>query len=270
MGTEGRELLDRLHREVEGIVSGEDWQRMLRLANQMHHYSFGNLLLIAAQRSDATMVAGYRKWQALGRQVRRGEKSIRILAPMVVRKRDEATDEDARAVVGFRGVGVFDVAQTDGEPLPEPVVPTLLDGTAPDGAWDRLEAFLASLGFHVERGDCGGPNGWTDFAGRTIRVRADVSDAQAFKTLAHEAAHAMMHGPLGGFACRGRIEVEAESVAFVVAGSLGLPTDGYSFPYVAGWSDGDLKAIQATGQAVLKTAETILEAVRAEDRQLAA
>lgn len=262
-GAETEELLAQLQAGVETLTTGEDWQRMLSLANQMHHYSFGNLLLIASQRPGATTVAGYRRWQSLGRQVRRGEKSIRILAPVVVRKHDDATGEDVRALVAFRGVGVFDVSQTEGEPLPEPIRPVLLDGEAPTGAWDRLAAFVAARGFSVERGDCGGANGTTDHGARTVRVRADVSDAQAFKTLAHEAAHVLLHGSdaVRAFACRGRLEVEAESTAYVVAGSLGLPTDGYSFPYVAGWSDGDIKAIQATGQAVLKTAEAILAAV---------
>ncbi len=266
MANDAKDLLEKLHTEVEALVSGDDWQRMLDLSNQMHTYSFGNLLLIAAQRPGATMVAGYRKWQGLDRQVRRGERSIRILAPIVVKE----TDEDgtvARKVVGFRGVGVFDIGQTDGPALP--CGPSLLDGVGPEGMLASVVALIQSEGFGFERGHCGGANGYTDWTTRTVRVRADVSEAQAVKTAIHELAHIRMHAPadlesFGGYAvCRGRCEVEAESVAYVVAARFGLSTDEYSFAYVAGWSGGDVKKVKATGTAVLRTAGWVIERLSA-------
>src|SRR5437870_2184602 len=90
---EARELLDRLHAEVGKLVTGDDWRQMLDLTRQMHSYSFGNLLLMHSQRDGVTIVAGYKRWQDLGRHVRKGERGIRILAPVVVKRRDEENDE---------------------------------------------------------------------------------------------------------------------------------------------------------------------------------
>lgn len=257
-GAETEELLAQLQAGVEKLTTGEEWQRMLDMSNRLHAYSFGNVLLINCQRPGATMVAGYKRWQELGRQVRRGEKSIRILAPVVVKKEDEDGNEK-RALVGFRGTGVFDVSQTDGPPLPD-VRPCLLDGDAPSGLWDALAGQVEGRGFVLERGPCGPANGLTDFTTRTVRVRDDVSPAQAAKTLAHELAHVLLHGPrhVQYFACRGRCEVEAESVAYIVAGWAGLPTDEYSFPYVAHWAGGDWKQVQEAGTAVLEAARGII------------
>lgn len=253
---EARELLERLHAEVQALVSGEDWQRMLGLSNQLHSYSFGNLLLIASQRPQASMVAGYKRWQQLGRQVRRGERSIRILAPLVVKKQDDVTEEARRVLIGFRGVGVFDISQTDGPDLPSQ--PGLLQGSAPADLLRRVVGLIEAQGYAFERGACEGTNGFTDPSRRLVRVRDDVSEAQAVKTAIHELAHVLMHATERYLECRGRCEVEAESVAYVVSGKTGLPTDGYSFPYIAGWSGGDLKQVQATGDAVLKVAERII------------
>jgi hypothetical protein len=208
------------------------------------------------------MVAGYRRWQELGRQVRRGERSIRILAPVIVKKEDDDGDE-RRVVVGFRGTGVFDVSQTDGPELD--VAPHLVAGDAPSGLWDALAAQVQAQGFALERGSCGGANGSTDFTARTVRVRDDVSAAQAAKTLAHELAHVRLHGPdrVRYFACRGRCEVEAESVAYVVTGWAGLPTEEYSFPYVAHWAESDWRKVQETGTVVLEVARDIIAQVEA-------
>jgi DNA primase len=255
---ETEELLAQLQAGVENLTTGEEWQRMLDMSNRLYAYSFGNVLLINTQRPGATMVAGYRRWQELGRQVRRGERSIRILAPVLVKKEDDDGNEK-RALVGFRGTGVFDVGQTEGPPLPD-VRPCLLEGDAPSGLWDALAGQVGGRGFVLERGPCGPANGLTDFTTRTVRVRADVSPAQAAKTLAHELAHVVLHGPekVRYFACRGRCEVEAESVAYIVAGWAGLPTDDYNFPYVAHWADSDWRKVQETGTVVLQAARDII------------
>ena len=218
----------RLHQEVQAFRSGADWQRWLQVAGRFHHYSFRNTLLILAQRPDATAVAGYEAWKAMGRQVNKGERGIQILAPVLRRARleqhegepqevanapgqlrsDEAGEEKpAPQLSGFRLAYVWDVAQTTGEPLPASPSPALLSGQAPDGLWDALASVVGECGFRVERDDCGSANGLTDFEQRTIRVRPDVDDAQAVKTLAHEVGHLVMHDP-AGFAgttadCRG-------------------------------------------------------------------
>ena len=256
------EAHERLTTMVEALVSGDDWQAMLAMAAKFHRYSFGNVCLILSQAPDATQVAGYRTWQATGRQVRKGEHGIAILAPCTYGATDSEDHEDAtparHVVRGWRVVRVFDIAQTDGEPLAD-VTPALLAGEAPEDLWDRLAGLVAAEGYTLERGDCGTANGYTNFAGRVVRVRADVSDAQAAKTLAHELAHILLHGPadIAG-AKRSLAEVEAESVAFVVCSAAGLNTDGYSFAYVGGWSGGDIDVVHAAGARVMATAETIL------------
>ena len=118
-------------------------------------------------------------------------------------------------MVGVKPVSVFDVSQTDGDPLPEPPEAKLLTGQAPPGLWDALQAFVEAQSYSVSRGDCGEANGVTIFDTRQVRVRADVDDAQAVKTLAHEAGHVLLHAPerRDNFSCRGVAEVEAESVA---------------------------------------------------------
>jgi len=246
---------------VESLTSGEDWQRMLDTAAQFHRYSANNLFLIMWKCPEATRVAGYRTWQSLGRQVRKGEHGIRILAPCQYRYKvteDDGTETTHVGIRGFTTTTVFDVAQTDGDQLPD-IRPALLDGEGVTGLWDALAAQVKEQDYTLERGDCSGANGRTDHSTRTVRVRDDVSDAQATKTLAHELAHVLLHPSTNAyFQCRGKSEVEAESVAFLVCEATGLVTDGYSFPYVARWADGDADVVRDTAERVLEAARAIL------------
>ena len=266
----------RLTRAVEEIVSGEDWQQMLAVAARLHRYSTANVMLIRAQRPDATRVAGYRTWRSLGRQVRKGEKGIAILAPCVYRARpvddadEERSPELARILRGFTVVHVFDQSQTEGRPIPE-VAPILLEGDAPVALWECLAAQVHAAGFSLSRGDCSPANGRTDFAARTVVVAADLAPAQAAKTLAHELGHILMghDGTEYATGCRGRAEVEAESVAFLVCSTAQLPTDGYSFPYVAGWANSP-EVVRATAEAVIGCARRILDTAGLLDTEAAA
>jgi antirestriction protein ArdC len=249
---------------VESLTSGEDWQRMLELAARFHHYSANNVFLIMLQRPDATRVAGYQVWRSLGRRVRKGERGIRILVPC--RYRYKVTDNDGieTAYVGIRGfttASVFDVTQTDGDDLPE-VRPILLDGDDQRGLWEALGVQVVAAGYTVERGDCNGANGYTDHTALIVRIRDDVSGAQATKTLCHELAHVLLHPDAAEYVrCRGRSEVEAESVAFLVCQATGFATDGYSWPYIAHWSGGETKVVQDTASRVLEAARMILTGV---------
>lgn len=272
------ELHSRLAAAVAGIQSGEDWQRFLAAAGRFHHYSANNILLIAAQRPDATRVAGFKTWQSLGRQVRKGEKGIAILRPILGSADDDGGQQPAtarppsgepataRRILGFGTTHVFDISQTDGDPLPEPPRPLLLQGQAPAGLWDALAAEAGARGFEVRRcpdaAAISGANGVTNYADRTVTVRSDVDDAQAVKTLAHELAHVMMHDPGAGGRpeCRGLVEVEAESVAYIVAAEHGLDSADYSFAYVAGWAAQDPAAVERTAGRVIDTAASIIDA----------
>lgn len=268
-------LHHQLVEQVQALRTSDDWTAWLQMAARLHQYSFRNVLLIAAQRPDATTVAGYRAWQDLGRQVGKGEHGIRILVPVTRRIHvDEpstvsdgsGSDGDApehSRVVGYRVGYVWDLAQTHGRPLPQQPLPTVLGGSAPDGLWDRLAARVTAEGFSLSRGPCGGANGVTDLAARTVRVRDDVDDAQAVKTLAHELAHVLLHSNRNDFECRGVIEVEAESVAYLVTAAHNLPTDTYTFPYVLGWAtavpDNDpLEVVSRVGERVVRAAHVIL------------
>ena len=285
--------LEALHQQlaagVEAIRDGQAWADWLTVASRLHSYSFNNQILIAMQKPEARMVAGYGAWQAMGRQVRKGEKAIWILAPVTRRARTDADgtlDSDDLAgtspapdpattgagrgrgsVVGFRGAGVFDVSQTDGDPIPTPPAPQLLEGHAPPGLWDALTSVITARGFTVARcataAEIGGANGLTDYGTRAVTVRGDVDDAQAVKTLAHEAGHVLLHNPADrgqGPVCRDLIEVEAESVAYLVAAHHGLDTADYTFAYIAGWAGRDNEAITSTARRVLDTARTLIAA----------
>ncbi|MCU1622065.1 MAG: ImmA/IrrE family metallo-endopeptidase [Frankiales bacterium] len=170
-------------------------------------------------------------------------------------------------VVGFRVVHVFDISQTDGPDLPEPPRPVLLDGQAPAGLLDGLTQQVTDEGYGLVRHDfdiphpgVGVPNGVTMYFARTVLVRPDLSDAQTAKTLAHELGHVLLHEPTIRPAdlTRAAAEVEAESVAYVVAAAHGLDTSGYTIPYVAGWSEGNLELLARSAERVIATSHTIL------------
>jgi len=284
--TGGRDKLTALHEQISdgvaALVESQGWRAMLDTAAKFHSYSLGNLLLIGAQAPQATRVAGFRSWQSLGRQVCKGERGIAILAPCTYRPKTADQAEPAgpagpepaiscsggatpnaaggKQVRGFRAVHVFDVAQTEGDPLPE-VAPSLLTGQAPAGLWDDLASQVTGYGYALERGVCAGANGYTDPTRRVVRVRGDIDDAQAVKVLAHELGH-LECGHVTDLptylTCRGRCEVEAESVAYVVSAAHGLDASGYSFAYVAGWAGGDPATVRQAAETVTKAARTIL------------
>ena len=251
---------------VDALIDGPAWRRMLDVAARFHRYSPNNVLLISLQRPDATRVAGYQTWRELDRQVRKGETGIAILAPVTVRRQagerpdgDDAAEPAPRMLRGFRVTHVFDVSQTDGEPLPE-VRPELLEGGAPLGVWADLLDQVEAAGYTFGYEDIAPANGRTDFAARTVVLRPDLTGAQSVKTLAHELAHVELHQPDDlpvGFT-RARAEVEAESVAYVVCAAHGLASGDYTVPYVAGWANGDRELVQDTTTRVLSTARRIL------------
>lgn len=235
----GRATLEAVHQRLTTAVAdlshGHAWQQMLATAARFHHYSPHNVLLIAVQCPQASTVAGFHTWRQLGRQVRKGERGIAILAPLLRRgtqasTRDrhgtgpaEAVNADsvhaqsaqpaspaaepataARRLAGFRVVHVFDIAQTDGPDLPTGPRPVLLDGQAPPGLYDGLAQQVRDLGYGLIRhelaiphmgGGDGRPNGVTDFFAKTVVVDNRLADAQAAKTLAHELGHVLLHNP---------------------------------------------------------------------------
>ena len=232
--------LERLHAGVTELLDSQVWQDALKFKTRFHTYSFNNALLIYLQRPDATLVAGYRRWQELGRQVRKGETSLAILALIVCKVADEGSEEAERRVVGFRSARVFDVSQTDGEPLPELPSPTVLEEDSPAirEVLARAEAFAAAKGFPVGyKAFRTGVFGSFSVTKRTITVRADLPPLQTLKTLVHELAHALLHAEPKPEEKRHLCELEAESCAFLVLHELGLDTSRYTFPYLASWAE---------------------------------
>jgi antirestriction protein ArdC len=251
------EALARLDDAVTAIHDSETFRRYLEVQARFHRYSYGNVLLILAQRPDATQIAGYQAWKQLGRQVRRGERGIKIVIPMRLRERDqnqsESTDPgsepdgpapdgrvsdpstDRRGRLRF-GVGtVFDIDQTDGEPLPAIDVPVL---TGDDGAalYGRLEAVAHDQGLTVQRGS---PRlvraetmGFYSPTERLIVLR-EASSRQMAQTLAHELAHHF--GQRDGsppIESTPHEETIAEAVAYVTCRHFHVETAERSFPYV--------------------------------------
>jgi antirestriction protein ArdC len=255
--SEQRALIEASCREM---LSSEGWRRFAETRAAFHRYSFGNCALIAYQRPDATQVAGFKSWQALGRQVRKGERSIRILAPMSVKERDEQGNETDERLTFFRAVPVFDISQTDGDPLPEaPREPITGDSHA--GYVERLEQFARSLGYTVEREVLESAGGYCDAKRHRIVVSSNVDSANAHvRVLVHELAHA-----LGvGYAEYGRevAEVIVETATVIVCGSVGLDTSGESIPYITGWAEQDLDAIRrhaAKVDEIARALETVCE-----------
>ncbi|MDR0488796.1 MAG: ssDNA-binding domain-containing protein [Propionibacteriaceae bacterium] len=284
--------------QVSRLTSEQAWKDYLKIAARFHHYSFNNQMLIMVQNPEARHVAGYRRWQHMGRQVRKGETGIAILAPVTKREvtstpsdpmswRDLGYKESPKPgevtrtkMVSVKGTFVFDYDQTDGDPIEALEIrkPRLVEGAAPHGLWESVVDLIQDQGFTVHDVNNSevihGANGVTDFADRTVQVRRDMDAAARVKTLIHEYAHiALDHENRrdNEDLHRGVSEVEAESVAYLVGEAHGMDTSQYSIPYVAGWAETVTTAtsvedvIKETGSRVTKTAATILQATFPKD-----
>jgi len=294
---------------VEGVFASDDWRAALTAAARFHNYSFDNVLLIYAQHQAAfadgrvsapepSMVAGFRQWQAMGRQVQGGQHGYKILRPNRVQWRETkdpgagewrrmARSERSRPGADVRQrsrlnpsrpfdlATVFDISQTAGDPIPELPAPILLAGRAPDGLWDGLAKQVTAHGFSLRDAQSAaalsGANGVTSWTDLTVTVRTDMDDAARAKTLAHELGHVLLHDPRGDdgrvdraaamAVTRGAKEVEAESVAFLIGAAHGMDTSDYSLPYISTWASRDegLATVRATGTRVIATARRVLD-----------
>jgi antirestriction protein ArdC len=263
------EVLTSLTDGIAALTTSDRWQDWLMAQSRFHRYSFNNVILIQLQDSDSTRVAGFHTWKSLGRNVRKGEHAIWILAPMTRKVTAEDTEPaddtkpGARLLFGFKPVPVFDIRQTDGEPLPE--VCSRLQGDEP-GVYTQLIAVARSIGYTVQEDYLtGGTNGDCNFTEHLIRVEVRNDARQQVKTLVHELAHAILHED---FESRSLAELEAESVAFIVCSNLGIDSSDYSFGYVTNWAGGADEAIakiKDSGTRIQKTADSILAGV---DRDL--
>jgi hypothetical protein len=220
------DALDTLARLLDEGHS-ETLTALLKAMARFHQYSWHNVCLIATQCPTATRVAGFRTWRSLGRYVRKGEKGIAILAPLLRRRDRELDDDPSRVVMGFRAAYVFDIGQTDGEPLPAASEPS----GDPGGKTVSLKAAIHEHGIVLEHvADLGGALGIS--AGGRIQLLTGLSPAVEFTTLVHEFAHELLHRGVERPASCATRELEAEAVAFIVAtaaGSTRPPRHGITF-----------------------------------------
>lgn len=279
-----KEITQRLEQGVKEIFTSEMYMEYLKTMSQFHSYSFNNTLLIHLQKPDASLVAGYQAWQKkFHRQVKRGEKGIQIIAPAPIREKEEVEkidpatlepvlkpdgtpemEEVVYTIPRFRITTVFDVSQTEGEPLPELATPELM------GSVENYEIFMqairdispAPIRFdEIESG----AKGFYSSIDKEIVIQNGMSESQTMKTGIHEVTHAKLHDrdimeELEEKKDQLTREVEAESVAYTVCQYFGLDTSEYSFPYIAGWSsDRDMKELRSSMDTIRRVSGEFID-----------
>ena len=263
-----KEKMDRitamLKEGVENVFESDNYKRWLRVCSKFHHYSLNNQILILMQTGGtASHVAGYRKWQTLGRQVRKGEKGIWIISPMQFKKESPDPDKDDDIMTLFKAATVFDISQTDGDDLPSLVQELTDDDASYDAIIDRLVDF-SSVPVHFTDDLPNGVYGSFSPSEQCIRVRENVSRQQKLKTLVHELSHYLCDNDKDHRDSRETMEVRAESISYCVLSQIpGVePSDTYSFGYIAGWSSTkELPELKAVMQDIRDTADKILSAI---------
>ena len=283
-----KEITDRLEAGVLELMNSESYKTFLKTMAHFHAYSLNNTILIALQRPDSTYVAGYAAWKKnFGRQVLKGEQGIRILAPTPYKKKMEvavidpatgqarinpdgtkATEMKEIMVPAFKVVHVWDVAQTEGRPLPSIGVNELT------GDVKQYEMFFEALKrscpvpISFEQIDSGA-KGYYHTVDHRIALQEGMSQVQTIKTLIHELGHSYLHSkdpkelpPEEPRLTRNAKEVEAESVAYTVAQHFGIETGDYSFAYIAGWSAGkDTPELKASLDRIRKAADELITTI---------
>ena len=260
-----RKVSERAFNElVEAVEAGKSHKLIeyLKAMGRFHNYSLGNAMLIGFQKPYASRVAGFRTWQKLGRHVKRNEKGIAIMAPIVWRKKvTRADDEDQQerkeeTALAFKTAYVFDISQTDGKSLPDFA---RVNGD-PSVYTERLREYVTSKGIMLEYSDAiGSAEGVS--AGGLIKLKKGLTEAEELSVLAHEIAHEILHRDKETMAKEKKVrETEAEAVAFVVCHGIGLDTNSASSDYIQLYN-GDKETLMESLGRIQKTASEILEAV---------
>ena len=279
-----KEITERLEQGVQELFTSERYTEYLKTMAKFHNYSFNNTLLIALQKPDATLVAGYQAWQKkFNRHVLRGEKGIQIISPAPIKEKEEVEKIDPETnepilkengqpeteiiehiIPRFKVATVFDISQTDGEPLPDLGGEDLM-GDVPD--FDIfMEAIRNVSPVPIRFAEIEGEShGYYHNVDKEIVIKDGMTESQTMKTAIHEVTHAMLHDremlqEQGIEKDRLTKEVEAESVAYTVCQHFGLDSSEYSFPYIAGWSSGkEMKELRASMDIIRKTAGDFIE-----------
>ena len=281
-----QELTDKLERGLTELFNSDSYKNYLSTMSKFHNYSFNNTLLIAMQKPEASLVAGYKAWQKnFDRHVNKGETAICILAPApykIKEERDQVDpvtqeimlDRDGNpqkeeveiTIPAFRAVSVFDVSQTDGKPIPELEAKELLSDV--EGYQNMIHAVEAVSPVPIEMEEIAGESkGYFDREARRIAVQENMSESQTLKTMIHEVAHSMLHNKEVEQdeqvrKDRNTKEVEAESIAYTVCQHFGVDTSEYSFGYIAGWSSGrDTKELKSAMDTIRRTASELITGI---------
>jgi antirestriction protein ArdC len=265
-----KEYHERLIKGVKDVLDSMSFKEFLRFSAKFHNYSFGNALLIWGQYPKASRVAGMRTWNQIGRHVRKGEKGIAIFAPLVKKSKDRKADIDADSepeneeerLVGFRAVYVWDIGQTEGDPIP------VLEITSPvmDGSPVRL--------FNLIAGACPVPVAYEELGGnkkgyyvpkeKRIVLSKSLLPEEKCKTLLHEISHHLSIGKRldekSSDTSREVEEVIAEGAAFMASAHFGLDSSGYSFPYVASWA-GKPEVVLSAGREMRDIAVSLINSI---------
>ena len=286
-----QEITEKLEQGIKELFESEKYKTYLNTMSKFHNYSFNNTMLIAMQKPDATLVAGFKAWQKnFDRHVKKGEKGIRILAPAPYKIKEEQekldpvtgeimldkngmpiTEEVEIKIPAFRVVPVFDVSQTDGKELPDIGV-NELSGSVEDYE-DFMQALTEVSPVPITYEDIDGDaKGYFRTTDHRIAIQEGMSQSQTVKTAIHEVAHAKLHDwernqDIDAVLDKDRNtkEVEAESVAYTVCQHFGIDTSDYSFGYIAGWSsDRDMKELKSSLDTIRKTASELITGI--EDR----
>ena len=283
-----REITDKLEQGLKEMFESERFKEYLNTMSKFYNYSFNNTLLIAMQKPDATLIAGYTAWQRnFDRHVMKGEKGIKILAPAPYKvqeereKLDPATqkpvlDKDGKPVTetvevtrpAFKVVSVFDVSQTDGKELPDIAVDELTGSVENYAAFFDALKELSPVPIAFEN-ITDGAKGYFSHVENRIAIQEGMSEIQTIKTAIHEIAHAKLHAVTPGEKVapedkkdRRTKEVEAESVAYTVCQRYGIETSDYSFGYIAGWSsDKETKELKGSLETIRKTAAEMITGI---------
>ena len=288
-----QELTNKLEQGLQDLFNSDSYRNYLSTMSKFHNYSFNNTLLIAMQKPDATLVAGYKAWQKnFERHVNKGEKAIRILAPAPYKIKEERDkidpvtqelllDKDGNpqkeeveiTIPAFRAVSVFDLSQTDGKPIPELTAKELLSDV--EGYQDMIRAVEAISPVPIELEEIAGDSkGYYDREAKRIAVQENMSESQTLKTMIHEVAHSKLHSKEVEQdeqmrKDRNTKEVEAESVAYTVCQHFGVDTSDYSFGYIAGWSSGrDTKELRASMDTIRRTASELITGIEEQLQEL--
>lgn len=283
------DLTKLIDEKIDALINSNDWKEYLKFASAQYRYSWNNQFLIWFQSSvrgfEASYVRGYKQWEAIDRTVKKGEKAMYVLAPMLAHRcmqkgceakakyfrggriyicEKDSNHKVGKFLVGFKDVPVFDISQTEGEDIPQVTLKDKCENAKPE-IWDALVSLAESHDFKVIIGNAKGAEGYCSHDKKEIVISSNADFGYQVKILAHEVGHLLMHKDITDYQQqRARYETEAEGVAWVVCEALGVHSDedNYSFGYIATWGkDNTKQLVKKSLQTITKTSQTILDYV---------